>query len=183
MTEANKIDWKLIFNTKIYHTVLIDNGEDDLSIKTLFNNIDEIRVTPGFFLMLPSLTEYENNDKSQYLKKFPPLLKMFFDKNQKHETLLITLDVFEILIKQSSRHQIFQMLRQTKKKIIIFGHGDIKPYLPIDEEYMFNYMTQEEWLSKINIFDRFQHIKTLVKDTKNPFKNPIESGEVLLDKK
>lgn len=182
MTETNKIDWKLIFNTKIYHSIFIDNGDDGLSMKILFQHIEEIRLSKGFFLMLPTLTEYENNDKSQYLKKFPPLLKMFFDKNNNYQTLIITLDVFEVLIKQGSRHQIFQMLRQSGKNIVIFGVGNITQYLPDDEEYMFSHVTQEEWLSKINIFNRFDHIKTLVKDTKNPFKNPIESGEYLLDK-
>lgn len=181
MTELNKIDWRIILNTKNYHTIFIENGEDNLPLKTIFKNIDEIQSTKGFFLMLPSLTEYENNDKSQYLKKFPSMLKKFFDTPEM-KTLLISMDVFETLIKQSSRHQIFQLLRKTNKNIVIFGTGDIQQYLPKDEEYMFSYVSSEDWLSKSNLFFHFDNIKNAVKKTHNPFKNPIESSVYLLDK-
>lgn len=181
MNDINKIDWRVIFNTKIYHTIFIENGDDSLSIKIVFQNIEEIKNTKGFYLMLPTLTEYENNDKSQYLKKFPTMLKIFFDKPE-YKTLIITLDVFETLIKQSSRHQIFQLLRKTKKNIVIFGIGDIKKYLPLDEDYTYNFISEDEWLSKSSIFTRFLHIKDVVKETHNPFKNPVESSFSLLDK-
>lgn len=181
MIDTNKIDWRVVLNTKIYHTIFIDNGEDGLSLKIFFKKLDEIKDTKGFYLMLPTQTEYENNDKSQYLKKFPAMLKIFFDKIE-HKTLIITLDVFETLIKQSSRHQLFQLLRKTKKNIVIFGHGDISPYLPKDECYTYSFISQTEWISKTTLFNRFNQIKKTVKEAHNPFKNPIESSASLLEK-
>lgn len=182
MTNLQNTDWRVIFNSKSYHSIFIENGVDKQSIKVVFDNWEEIEATKGFLIMLPTVSEYYNEDKSQYFKKFPQILKQFFDKKE-NKTLITDLDVFEYLIKEHSRPQIFDVIRKQNKNIVIFGNGGIEKYIPKDEYYVTNFVSAEEWLNNVEVFNRFDTIKETIKKAKNPFKDPFDSASsLLLDK-
>lgn len=179
MTNLNNTDWRVIFNSKSYHSIFIENGDDKESIKTVFDNWDAIEATKGFFIMLPTVSEYYNDDKSQHFKKFPVLLKQFFD-NKEHKTLVTDLELFEYLIKEGSRPQIFQVLRKLNKNIVLFGNGNINAYIPQDDEYSSSWVSAQEWQSNVGLFNRFDSIKEAIKKAKNPFKDPKSSADTLI---
>jgi len=180
MTDIINIDWPVIFHSKSYHSIFIDNGTNNESIRVVYHNLESIQRTNGFLIMLPTLSEYESEDKSQYFKKFPSMLKNFFD-NKELTTLITTLDVFEQLIKENSRAQIFNFLRKVNKNIIIFGNSSIEKYLPTDDEYLWTQISAKEWKFQVGLFHRFHTIKEQIRSTENPFKNPILSGNALLE--
>lgn len=180
MKELINVDWRVIFHSKSYHSIFINNGENKESIKVVYNNWDSIQSTKGFFLMLPTFTDYYNDDKSQYLKKFAPLLKQFFDSKET-KTLITEQDVFEHLIKEDSRVKMLQVLKKLGKNIVVFGNGSLIKYIPEGEDYLIKEIDEKEWNKSIYIFNRFQSIKEAIKNTHNPFKNPLYSGELLLE--
>lgn len=179
MTNLQSTDWRVIFNSKSYHSIFIENGLDKESIKVVYDNWEEIEATKGFLIMLPTFSEYYNDDKSQYFKKFPLLLRQFFDKKE-NKTLITDLEVFEYLIKEPSRPQIFEVIRKQNKNIVIFGNGNINQYVPQDEEYITNWVSAEEWKNSVGVFNRFGTIKEAIKKAKNPFKDPFDSANSLL---
>lgn len=164
-------DWKIIFNTKSYHYILIKEYRKETYLKFFFDNQNEIEKVDSFFFMLPKKEDLLKTNHEDYVLRFAPLLKEFIDDKNK-TTLFIEEDILRSIVKEDKLTSFFKFISKSNKNIVLFYYSDLDKY-PKSLEYSSLCFSDVELDKQYSLFDRFSDIKTVINKTHNPFKDPI----------
>jgi len=171
MNKPNK-DWKLILKTNTYNGIFIKNSKEYNCLSNLYKNLEEIEKIKEYFVLLPTLTELDAKNTSEYLYKFAPLLKSFVESNDK-KTLITEEGLLNILLKQEKRVNFFKFLIKQKKNIVVVCNTDYEEYVKEIQSYKYLIMSSDDWRKNTEMFERFDDIKIAISKTHNPFKDPV----------
>lgn len=164
-------DWKLIFNAKSYHYILIKELRKETYLKFFFEHQMEIETVPSFFFMLPSKEDLQKTEHNDYVSRFAPLLKSFIDNPQK-TTLFIEEDVLKAIVKEDKLSNFFRYISKSNKNIVLFFYSDISKY-PKALEYTHIEFLDTELEKQYELLDTFNNIKLVIDRKNNPFKDPV----------
>ncbi len=164
-------DWKIIFNTRNYHYILIKEKQKELYLNFFFKHQNQIDKVNSFFLMMPTKDEINNISNNNYVMKYAPLLKSFINDSTK-TTLFIEEDVLRAIVKEDKLLSFFKYISKNNKNIVLFYYSDIDQY-PKSLEYSKLITNQNELENQLDVFKRFYSIKNQINKTYDPFKDPI----------
>lgn len=166
-------DWNVIFHAKSYYYVFIKTLKDDSYLKEYFTYSEEIHNEKSFFVMMPTMSEANDIQGQDYAKKYAHMLKAFIE-DPKKQTLITEENILKTLIKEDKRNNFFKYLSKHQKNIVLFCYSDLELYVK-DIEHPALILSKDDFLQSIGILERFKNIKDAIKQTNNPFKDPIEA--------
>jgi hypothetical protein len=164
-------DWKLIFNIKNYHYILVEETIKENYLNFYWQHYNEIKSIDSFFLMMPEKEDLETSIHDNYVLRFAPRLKPFID-NPDYKTLFIEEDILKSIVKEDKLNNFFRYLKKNNKNIVLFYYNDINKYVQAIDASCIT-LTEQELTMQYNLFDRFIDIKLAINKTHNPFKDPI----------
>lgn len=166
-------DWKLIFNTKNYHYILIKEMIKERYLNFFWEHQQEIESVNSFLTMMPTPEDIQKNEHEDYVLRFAPMLKPFIEDPNK-TTLFIEEDILKTIVKEDKRASFFRYLTKNNKNLVLFHYSDIDKYIN-KAEFAVLETNEQEIQKQFHILDRFIDIKNTINKTHNPFKDPMNA--------
>ena len=168
-------DWKLIFNTKGYHYILVHDENKEKYLDFFFKHQAEIENNPSFYFMMPSRDDLKNLSHEHYVRRFAPLLKSFMENTEK-TTLFIEEDVMTSIVKEDKRNNFFRYLTKNNKNIVLFYYSNLGQYAKeVGKDFVWIDMNPEILERQYTLLEKFIDIKASVQENFNPFKDPVSA--------
>ncbi len=162
-------NWKTILNINNKDIIFIFDNTSRTVSKSIIDNQEIIKENNENFYVFPSLSEIIEKDKAEIIKKYANDFKMFITKQEKK--FLITHDViFNSLVKEEKQKDFIDLILKNKKQIMIVSEKKIE-----EIDVVFHHINHDEWQNSLNVIEKFKEIKTIVKKTFNPFKDPKQA--------
>lgn len=164
------VDWKIVFSTNMNHYIFIKQKNDSEYLNFYYQYQFEIEKEESFFFLMPNSMELKNKNPKEYIAKYGPLLRTFIESPNK-KTLFAEEDVLKALIKEDKRENFFKFLSKNKKNIVLFCYDNLHESAK-KQEHLYVNLSKEDLDFHLSLFYKFTSIKSEVRRTYNPFKNP-----------